>query len=143
MADEAESNGENQWIQLELTNRMRKNNLEVKSAWLKFGKFYKGSKDKEISGDEVNRIVIPPGSMDKVNACGRLASPSGTQGSIDLYDGSTRICTVAWDCPWGSSDNDLTLNNYDPGTSEYSVSLSDWAKGGPIGRVTAIVSIMG
>ncbi|PHH62169.1 hypothetical protein CDD81_7363 [Ophiocordyceps australis] len=138
---EPKSYGDNQWIQMEITNRMRKSDIHVKNAYINYGKFYKDVKDKEISADEVNRTSIAPGAMAKVNACGRYMSPSGTDGSIDLYEGDTKICKLSWNCPYGSSSNSFGLSDYDVGTSDYSVNVSDWGVGpGPIGRVSITVA---
>lgn len=82
--------------------------------------------------------------MDKVESCGRSASPTGTEGHIDLYNGDNKICRLYWNCPYWTSANKFEIRDYDPGTSDYSVNASDWNPGpGPIGRVTIVVSIMG
>lgn len=100
------------------------------------GKFHKtGNKDAEISASEINSIVIPPGSSSDVSSCGRSDSPSGTEGTIDLYDGSTKICTVYWNCPWGSKSNDFQIRDRNS-SAGYMVSVGDWNRdSGALGTV--------
>jgi len=64
------------------------------------GKFYQGDKDNEISADTVNKTVIGPSQKDGPYSCGREQSPSGTEGTIDLYDATEKICTIYWNCPY-------------------------------------------
>ncbi|KKC98871.1 MULTISPECIES: aegerolysin family protein [Photobacterium] len=83
-------------------------NLQVKNAEHSWGKFYKyDNKDDELSPEEVNGQVVEIGQegFNIVSSCGRSDSASGTQGSFDLFDGSTKVVTLVWDCPWGSKSN--------------------------------------
>ncbi|EFY89875.1 hypothetical protein J3459_009877 [Metarhizium acridum] len=131
-----------QWVVLDLINRMRQSDLQVKNAWARWGKFHKdGDKDTEITAEDVNKIFAPPGKRCFVSACGREHSPSGTEGDIDLFEGNTKICKVYWECPWGSPNNIMRILDYDPATSNYAVVLGPWnSSGGALGKVDITIS---
>lgn len=98
--------------------------LTIENAQLSWGKFYKyDDKDDELSPDEVNGQVIEIGQEGShvVSSCGRSDSPSGTQGSFDLYDGSTKVVTLVWNCPWGNKSNSWSQFSQN---SNYSVSVN-------------------
>ncbi|KAH7905783.1 aegerolysin type hemolysin, partial [Hygrophoropsis aurantiaca] len=64
----------------------------------------------------------------------RVLSPTGTEGTIDLYDDTTKVCTLYWKCPWASSNNfeikDVNRNG------EYTVSNGPWNPGsGALGNI--------
>jgi hypothetical protein len=71
--------------------------------------------------------------MEEVNSCGRNSSPTGTQGSIDLYtqEDKNKICHVRWNCPYIGS-NDFEINDKD---SRYILENSSWSKGGSLGYI--------
>lgn len=73
------------------------------------GKFlkYASDWDNEIKAAEVEKQVATSSQNARVNACGREGAASGTEAYIDLYDGSTKIATIYWDCPWDSKPNRL------------------------------------
>ncbi|KAF7555732.1 hypothetical protein G7Z17_g2011 [Cylindrodendrum hubeiense] len=136
-----EVKAEAQWVAFDIKNRMKKNDISVNNAYLSYGKFYKGSKDREISIQEVDSIVIAPGTIETISSCGREQSPSGTTGNFDLFDGDTKICTTKWDCPWGSPTNNVEITSYDAETSDYSVVLGPWnVSGGAIGTVSITIT---
>jgi len=83
--------------------------LTIKNVVLKWGKFYKGSKDNEVKLEDIEGVQIKPGDSYKIETCGREDSPSGTEGSFDIYDGNTHVASYYWDCPWGSKSNTSTL----------------------------------
>ncbi|KAH8127534.1 Aegerolysin-domain-containing protein [Trichoderma asperelloides] len=135
---------EDQWISIRVYNRMRKNDVSFKNAKLAWGKFYSGSKSNEISAAEVDKIVVSPDATKSADSCGRSGALSGTQGSLDLYDGTTRICSLSWDCPWGASTNNFQVSNYVPQSSDYSVAVASWNRGpGAIGNVDITVAKLG
>lgn len=83
--------------------------LSIKNATLKWGKFYQeGNKDTEIKADEINTITIPSGETRTISACGRESASSGTEGTFDIYDGTTKVGTYSWDCPYISKTNTST-----------------------------------
>ncbi|KAH7919338.1 putative Asp-hemolysin precursor [Leucogyrophana mollusca] len=133
------SNGEAQWVVLEITNSLG-GPLKVQNARLDWGKFFKNDvKDWEISPEEVDKIVIPAGSEQSVSSCGRSNSPSGTEGSIDLYDDKTKVCTLYWDCPWGSPTNNFEVRDVNQG---YNVTNGPWNKtGGALGNIAIKVAL--
>ncbi|PHH93104.1 hypothetical protein CDD83_956 [Cordyceps sp. RAO-2017] len=135
---------EAQWIEVEIKNRMRSSDVSVKNARLDWGKFYKGSKSREIKPHEVNQTVVAPGAMEVVSSCGRAHAASGTNGDFDLYDGNTKICNIYWDCPWGTKANDFAVRAYDPDASAYSVVAGRWnTSGGAIGNVSITIAKYG
>ncbi|KAH7920735.1 putative Asp-hemolysin precursor [Leucogyrophana mollusca] len=122
-----------QWVVLEITNSLG-SPLKIQNASLSWGKFHKnGDRDYEISPEEVDKIVIPAGSEHSVSSCGRSHSPSGTEGTIDLYDDTTKVCTLYWNCPWGSSANNFEVQDVNQG---YIVTHGPWnAVAGPLGNI--------
>ncbi|KAH7905705.1 putative Asp-hemolysin precursor [Hygrophoropsis aurantiaca] len=127
-----------QWVVLEITNSL-KGPIKIQNAKLIWGKFYQnGNKDVELSPDEIDQIVIPPGETRSVSSCGRSGAPSGTEGSIDLDDDTTKICTLYWNCPWGSPTNDFALQDVN---QEYVVTHGPWNQtGGAIGNIAIKVA---
>ncbi|KAL6890045.1 Aegerolysin domain-containing protein [Trichoderma evansii] len=113
---------EDQWVSIRVYNRMRKNDISFKNANLLWGKFYSGSKSNEISATEVDKIVVLPGTTKSADSSGRAGAWSGTEGTLDLYDGSTKIC-------------------YDPLTSDYSVAVESWPRTGALGNVDITVAL--
>ncbi|KAF3403872.1 Asp-hemolysin [Penicillium rolfsii] len=129
-------------VTVHLINSMASDALSVRHAipdgndgW---GKFYKdGSKDDDVAAAEINRITVAPNSSVNINLCGHSHSSTGTNGSIELWDGETKIAKIYWNCPWGSQP-------YNFGVSEcndsYWVDQGSWAReSGAIGSVDVIV----
>ncbi|KAF7548792.1 hypothetical protein G7Z17_g6837 [Cylindrodendrum hubeiense] len=138
----SDGNSKAQEVSFEIKNLMKENAVSVKDAVLYSGKFFKGSEEHEIPPSEVDKIVIAPGTMESVSSCGRPASPSGTSGDFDLYDGKTKICNVHWEYPWGMPSAEVAIRNYDPKTSAYSVVLvPSNPEGGAIGAVSITISL--
>ncbi|KAH7919329.1 Asp-hemolysin [Leucogyrophana mollusca] len=133
------SDGYAQWVVLEITNSLG-SPIKIQNAHLSWGKFHEnGNKDVEISPEEIDKIVIPGGSEHSVSSCGRLSSPSGTEGTIDLYDDTTKVATLYWDCPWGSPTNNFEVQDVNQG---YSVTNGPWNKsGGALGNIAIKVAI--
>ncbi|KAF5139498.1 Asp-hemolysin [Metarhizium anisopliae] len=131
------------WVEFQIRNRMKKNDIHVRHARLDCGKYYKGSQSYEISTSEVDNIIIAPGLLESVSSCGRQDSSSGTNGDFNLYDGNTKICNVSWDCcPWSRPANECQIQSYNPETSSYFVILGVWNSGpGAIGNVSITVSL--
>ncbi|CCM04537.1 uncharacterized protein FIBRA_06718 [Fibroporia radiculosa] len=123
-----------QWVSMLIKNLLGNASIKVQNANVSWGKFYEdGNKDREISAGKVNSIVIAPNFTATVAACGRANAASGTEGTIDLYDGTTRICTLYWNCPWGSKRNDFEKRNVN---SSYMVTIGPWnPDSGAIGNV--------
>lgn len=103
--------------------------VTLKNVGHSWGKFYDsnqvggagGNKDNEYQPSAIEGHVIKAGNSFSINACGREDASSGTEGSIELYDGNTQVGTYSWDCPWGIKTNSSTwspsgpqppLNNY-------------------------------
>ncbi|MCB1194181.1 MAG: aegerolysin family protein [Leptospiraceae bacterium] len=108
-----------QWISINIKpkgfNAIIRN---VKSDW---GKFYQGSKDNEVNIDAINNHIINDGEGFDISSCGREEATSGTEGSFDIYDGSTHIGNYYWDCPWGSKTNTST---WTPSNDNYLAQVS-------------------
>jgi len=92
-----------QWISVKIQNKANGHTLKVSNGFLKWGKWYGGSKDEEVDAPsgEINYD-----SSKTINSCGRSDASSGTEGYFDIYDEkSNHIAHVTWDCPWGSKQN--------------------------------------
>lgn len=109
---------------------------------LSSGKFYRGSKDNEISSSEVNKTVIPPQGQGLVTSCGRSDAAIGTEGYLTIYESDgeheTKICRVYWSAPWGAFPNILNILDWDPNTSDYSISKDDVQQDSTIGNVEIV-----
>jgi hypothetical protein len=54
-----------------------------------------------------------------------------------LYDEDAKICTIYWDCPWGSKTNSFVSRDVN---KAYVVGVGPWnSYGGAIGNVTVEV----
>lgn len=108
------------------------------------GKFYRGSKDNEITPSEINKIVIAPQSEASVHSCGRSDEARGTEGQYTLYEWNgtheTKICQVYWSAPWGAYSNVLSIRDWDPNTSDYSVIKDDVQQDSTIGNVEVVIA---
>ncbi|WP_083339094.1 aegerolysin family protein [Chromobacterium sphagni] len=86
--------------------------VTIKNVAHSWGKFYaEGNKDEEIPASQIEGQVITEDDTYTIYACGRENASSGTEGSFDIYDGSTKVGTYTWDCPWGSKENS---SNFSP-----------------------------
>lgn len=96
-----------------------------------------------MSESDVDKLAVAAGSRVSVCTCGTSFSFEGMEGSLDLYDGATKICTVAWDDPWAKDNNYFGFSAYNH-TSPYLVHHSSYNTGptGPIGDVTVVVTNM-
>ncbi|MFA8301323.1 MAG: aegerolysin family protein [Hyphomicrobiales bacterium] len=96
-----------QWVEINISPLNFE--MTVKNVKLDWGKFYeKGNKDKEINKSEIEGMTVDKGQKKVICACGRSDSPSGTEGSFELYNGDELIGKYYWDCPWGSKTNTST-----------------------------------
>ncbi|KKA28151.1 hypothetical protein TD95_000962 [Thielaviopsis punctulata] len=99
-----------QWLEIIITNRMRDGDVTLRDAVANWGKFYQnGDKDIEIGSDQINGNTLTFDKSFTVQSCGRSDSASGTEGSVKLFEGSTHICTLYWNCPWGSKNNQFKI----------------------------------
>lgn len=134
--------GQAQWILLKIINTLLTQNIQVDNAELQYGKFYDpaNGNDYEISSEAISNMKILARHSGEVASCGRANSPTGTEGSIDLYYSGTKICTVYWDCPYFGS-NKLEIRN-NAGASSYLCTLKTlgWGREGAIGGVDVEVS---
>lgn len=122
-----------QWVVINIKNEMSDNDVSIRNATAIWGKFHaNGNKDREIPAEDINKIEIAPKSAEKISACGRENSPSGTEGTIDLYNGSTKIAQLYWNCPWGSSTNNFEVRGKDDG---YVVGHSGGSPTGALGNI--------
>ncbi|KAI1771103.1 aegerolysin type hemolysin [Hypoxylon cercidicola] len=134
-----------QWVVIQIINNFRSGKINVKNARIFWGKFHDHTnKDNEIGSDIVSKIEIPANSTTKIYSCGRSDSATGTEGQFDLYDGDHKICTIYWDCPWGSKDNNFEIRDHDVVKTEYMVSKGDWNKySGALGDVDVEIARKG
>ncbi|WP_127529312.1 aegerolysin family protein [Paenibacillus kobensis] len=89
--------------------------VTIRNVKVEWGKLYKfGNKDHEIPVNEMEGTVVKAGTNMWFCACGRDWSPSGPQGSFELFDSDNNwIATYTWDCPLGEHYNksELKKNN--------------------------------
>ncbi|GFN32307.1 aegerolysin family protein [Paenibacillus xylaniclasticus] len=85
--------------------------VTIRNLKVEWGKLYKyGNKDDEIPVEEMEGTVINAGTKMWFCACGRDWSPSGPQGSFELFDSNNNwIATYIWDCPFGHHLNKSDL----------------------------------
>ncbi|KAH7905359.1 Aegerolysin family protein [Hygrophoropsis aurantiaca] len=133
-----------QWVVLTVTNSFKDRPIMIQNASLSWGKFYQnGNKDAELSPNTIDQIVIPPGSQHSVSSCGRSDASSGTEGTIDLYDDTVKVCTLYWNCPWGSKTNNFEIRNVNK-VGGYIVSNGPWnPSGGALGNIAIEAAIKG
>jgi hypothetical protein len=96
--------------------------ITIRDAVLQWGKFYDcQNKDNEVMIDQINGKTASTGSEAKICTCGRESSPSGTEGSFDLFDGQVHIGHLYWDCPWGSKTNTCLFT---PASEDYNTQVT-------------------
>ncbi|KAH7904338.1 Asp-hemolysin [Hygrophoropsis aurantiaca] len=128
-------NASSQWVVLQITNSLRSRPLKIQNANLIWGKFHqKGNPDIELSPEEIDKIVIPAGSDQSVSSSARESSPAGTEGTIDLYDDTTKICTLYWSCLWVAVGNKFEVRDVNKARG-YIVSNGPWNPSGPLGNI--------
>ncbi|KAF4415276.1 Aegerolysin family protein [Fusarium austroafricanum] len=126
-----------QWVYilLKIQGSVGSTPVTLWNVHLDTGKFYQyDNKDEEVSRDTVQNISISSGNSVGIASCGRSDSPSGTEGSFELWVGNTKICKIYWDCPWGSKRNTFTVSEVN---DEYLVEASGAnIDSGALGNVT-------
>ena len=83
---------------------------------------------------DINKIVVSPESDVEISACGRADASSGTEGTIDLFDEGTKICTLYWSSPWGAYPNIFQAQDVN-GKEGYIVGVGPYGTSGALGRV--------
>ena len=126
--------GEDQWFQPVIRNRLPSRTIVLVNFVILYGKFYNIrqylrrfwfslSLDKFLD-NRFNETVSAQGTRIESHKqhewghCGRENSPSGTEGSFDVYldGGGEKIATIYWDCPYiGSNkiEKRYVKNGYD------------------------------
>jgi hypothetical protein len=108
------------------------------------GKFYRdGNKGVEIKPQALDGTTIEDDQTVPVYSCGRDGAASGTEGSFELHDQKTqkRVCTIEWDCPWGSHTNTFDIKNIN---DQFRVVHGPYNKsGGALGTVDISVNPAG
>ncbi|KAM0227517.1 hypothetical protein ACHAP5_012168 [Fusarium lateritium] len=103
-----------QWVYILIQSKIASGEISIKNVNLNWGKFFNyNNKDDEISTDEIKKITIGSNKSAGIASCGRSDASSGTEGSLDLYDGDVKICHIYWSCPWGSKTNTFTVDAVD------------------------------
>ncbi|UKZ79910.1 hypothetical protein TrVFT333_007673 [Trichoderma virens FT-333] len=124
-------------------NRMRNNSISFENAKLEWGKFYLGDESHEIPASDIDKIVVSPGSMEIAQSCGRKSTSTGVEGTMDLYDGKTKICSLYWESPYFSTSNSFKTTGYDPVSSPYAMTVEPWNHGpGALGDVNITIALM-
>ncbi|BAE61992.1 unnamed protein product [Aspergillus oryzae RIB40] len=87
---------------------------------------------------QVNGKEIIPGTSQLLETCGRSSAASGTEGTLELWDKTQRICKLYWDCPWGSKVNKFKVQEK---YKTYRVEVGPWnSYGGALGNVDVEIS---
>lgn len=126
-----------QWAEFFINPKIGKS-VQIKNVVLPWGKFYRpGDKNIEINKSNIEDLIIPISptySNGYIATCGRSNSPSGTEGSFDIYltETNEKLFSLYWDCPFSGS-NKLTITKHQ---SKYSISSPNVSKSGPIGSHT-------
>ncbi|MFC5704107.1 aegerolysin family protein [Cohnella faecalis] len=131
------------WVEVFIDNY--NTDVVIRNIKLEWGRLYKlEDRSTEISADSLNGTVIKAGKKLWVCACGRSWSPSGTEGSFQLFDLEDKLIgTYSWDCPLGKRLNKTTWTKNDdtnfrfdfhPGNGNYGG--YEKRDGTHIGRVT-------
>ncbi|KAH7306567.1 hypothetical protein KP509_22G019900 [Ceratopteris richardii] len=125
--DDVEPYAYAQWIAFELSYT-GEGSLCVQNASLEWGKWYDyPDEDREIAAP--NGQAIAPGSILYVAASGRENSPSGTEGTFEIWSSTLKIAHFHFDCPWSGS-NKLEINRF---STQYVFDFSTAPSSGPIG----------
>lgn len=128
-----------QWILLNIINTLRTQNIMVDNANLEYGKFYMytghGTVDNRDNEFSISEMEIPARKSGEIGSCGRQNSPTGTEGSIDLYYDNTKICTVRWNCPWHGQNSVEVRHNNNAAGYLCALPMQSWEPNGPIGEV--------
>lgn len=131
------------WVEVVIENY--NSEVTIQNIKLEWGRLYNlGDRDNEISAESLNGTVIKAGKRLWICACGRSWSPSGTEGSFQLFDPENKLIgTYSWDCPLGqrmnksswtkSNDTNFRFDFY-PGNCNYGG--YEKRDGTNIGRVT-------
>ncbi|EAS30705.3 pleurotolysin A [Coccidioides immitis RS] len=123
--------GYQQWVIVKITNSTNKA-LKIANLRLMYGKIHReGNKDEEISADDVDSTEIAPNATYTLCTCGRSDSPSGAEVALQLMQEQAAVCTLYWDCPWGSKTNNFEVQDRN---KQYVVSAEGWVReGGALG----------
>ncbi|KAI6118429.1 aegerolysin type hemolysin [Pisolithus sp. B1] len=132
MDPEAVGFGKALWICMNIKNSLGNKIIKVQNATVT----WYGDALGRLNTHEINGITISPGAVAAVSACRRPSSFAGTEGSIDLFDQSTRICTIFWDLPSASKQNRLEIKN---SHNNYVVTVGAWESFGTIGHASVEV----
>lgn len=108
-------------------------------CWVTRGKFTQNEdENQEISGDDIKKLSIPPGTTLIVSARGRQGAASGCEGILDLKTRGRVIGRLYFSSPWGLTyDNDFQVQNKVKGFY-YDVGPINRGSG-PLGSVTVDV----
>ncbi|KJZ77282.1 hypothetical protein HIM_03603 [Hirsutella minnesotensis 3608] len=128
-----------QWVTVNVVNLLATPDLSIADAAVEWGKFHEnGQPEVELSSAAVEEVKIAPGTMESISSCGREAALSGTFGWFSLYDGATQLCTITFDCPWGSKANRVSIGNK---STDHEIILDDYNRyDGPLGDIYVTVA---
>ncbi|KAH7306563.1 hypothetical protein KP509_22G019500 [Ceratopteris richardii] len=114
------------WVAFQLSYT-GKGSLYIRNASLPWGKWYDyPDKDREVAAP--NGQAIAPGSILYVAAYGRENSPSGTEGTFEIWSSTSKVAHVYFDCPW-SGINKLEINRF---STQYLLDFNTAPSSGPM-----------
>lgn len=133
--------GENNWVTFLIRNNCSES-IYLEDALLEYGKWYKtGMKSFEYAS--VNQEV-PSYKSVRINACGRLLSPTGTNGQFALFTRpkqdlfAEEIAFFNFEIFFGIQENTLQVPYVH---DKYKIKLSPWRHSGPdMGFISILVT---
>ena len=100
--------GHNDWTRIII--RAENAILKLKELNLVWGKIHEyGNFDKELPASDYMNKNIRSGRSMYIHLAGRSNSPSGTEGSFEIFDGDVKIGKFQWECPY-KGDNSIKWN---------------------------------
>jgi len=132
-----------EFIELDVFNKSTSHTFTIQGASLTWGKFYQyPNKDAEISASQVDNTELKPGARTWVCSCGRDNASSGTEGSIEIWDGITKVGSIAWYDAWAPGATNIVtpyLNGGD--ASPYEITIGQYStSGASIGYCEATIT---
>jgi len=108
-----------QWV--EITIKPVNFDATLQRFKTKHGKFYDGSKDNEVTAEQLEGMVIKGGMTRVISACGRDGDGNGTTGHFEVFDGDVPVGGYHWSSPFLHTGN---VSEFAQVSDDYFVSAS-------------------
>jgi hypothetical protein len=93
----------------------------------------KDDKDDGIPTSQIEGMKIGPGTIVRIDSCGREDAASGTEGDLEIWEdgaGGAKVGHFYWDCPWGTRSNTWTVSGMRHSTFVYCIHPNGWIHAG-------------